>query len=71
MNLFKVRVDMVNKMDVDLMMNADDTTYDAWLDILGDYYDTVLTKTAFIKNALLADKDLWNKLNNFYNLHMN
>ena len=71
-NSFKNMINTIVAMDNDLFLTVDDTTYDAWLGILGDFYkdDTFHGKKGFIKNALATKRNLWTDLNNFYNAHM-
>lgn len=69
---FKGMVNTVIAMDNALLLTADDAVYDAWLGILGDYYkdDSFTGKVAFIKNALVTDRNRWKNLNDFFNTHM-
>lgn len=71
-NSFRGMVKAVIAMDNALLLTADDAVYDAWLGVLGDYYkdDTFTGKVAFIKNALVTDRNRWKDLNDFFNTHM-
>lgn len=55
----------IKNMDNTMLMNTDDKTYDKWLTILGNYYNTTDNFRNFIKNRLTAD--FWKKVNDFYN----
>lgn len=67
MNPFKKRIEMVIKMDMDLLINTDDATYDRWLEIIGNHYDTTMGFTNYLKIWLVDNKDKWNEVIKFYN----
>lgn len=67
MNPFKKRIEMVIKMDTDLLMNTNDTTYDGWLEVIGNHYNTTMSFREYLKNWLVDNKNKWNEVVKFYN----